>query len=183
MKAFTPPVTYRSATSADAGRIAALHARSWRENYVADMSARYLAEQAPTERLELWTKRFTENPRNMRCILAMADEELLGFSCWFLDHSSRDGTLLDNLHVSAHRRGSGIGKTLMARGAHLALTEATDDRIYLWVLASNTSAQQVYRHLGGIMGRSKHQRLPGTEGEGAPAICVHFRAQDLSTRT
>ena len=173
-----PPL--RQATPQDAPRIAALHARSWQENYTAAMSANYLQQEAPTERLAVWTERFAHPALGMRVLLAEDDDgQLIGFSCFFLDHHPEDGTLLDNLHVRADKQGSGLGKQLMQATARLTLAEEQSDRLFLWVLNSNTRARTVYKRLGGRAGRSEKHHMPGTGPEGVAATSMHWRADSL----
>ena len=176
-------ITLRSATPFDAGRIAALHTRSWRENYAGDMSDAYLAHEAPAERLSVWTDRFTDTRENMRVVLAEDGTELVGFCCLFLDHDPADGTLLDNLHVRADYRGQGVGKQLMHDAAQAVRHYDPSGKLYLWVLQSNSSAMAVYRRLGGQPGRKEHHYMPGTGEEGVTAIAVHFDPPTLLDRT
>ncbi|MBB4078813.1 GNAT superfamily N-acetyltransferase [Lewinella aquimaris] len=173
------PISLRPATAADVPAIAALHARSWRENYAGEMSATYLKEEAAAERLAEWHRRFAEETDRMRVILAEGDGALLGFCCVMLDHSAADGSLLDNLHVRADQQGTGLGKRLMRAGAACVRQESDSDRLYLWVLAGNTRAREVYHRLGGRTGRTEQHRMPGTEAPGATAISVHFSVADL----
>ncbi|CAH1000890.1 hypothetical protein LEM8419_01936 [Neolewinella maritima] len=170
----------RPATPADAPRIAALHTRSWQENYTADMSADYLQGEAAAERLAVWTERFAAPDPGMRVLLAEEGDELLGFACIFLDHDPQAGTLLDNLHVRADQQGKGLGKQLMQAVATLAQQEAHSDQLYLWVLNNNTRARTVYLRLGGRVGQSKKRPLPGTGPEGAWSSTVHWPLHALA---
>ena len=172
-----PPL--HPATPQDAPRIAALHARSWQENYTDAMSAIYLQQEAPAERLAVWTERFAHPAPGMRVLLAENDGQLIGFSCFFLDHHPEDGTLLDNLHVRADQQGSGLGRHLMQATARLTLAEGQSDKLYLWVLDSNIRARTVYERLGGRVGRSECHRMPGTGPEGVSATSMHWRAGEL----
>ena len=170
----------RQATPQDAPRIAALHARSWQENYTAAMSASYLQQEGPTERLAVWTERFAHPAPGMRVLLAEDDDgRLIGFSCFFLDHHPEDGTLLDNLHVRADQQGAGLGKHLVQATARLTLAEGQSDKLYLWVLDSNTRARNVYERLGGRVGRSEQHHMSGTGPEGVAATSMHWRAGSL----
>ncbi len=178
-----PGITLRSATPFDAPRIAALHTRSWRENYAGDMSDDYLTHEAPAERLSVWTNRFTDTPENMRVVLAEAGTQLLGFCCLFFDHDPTDGTLLDNLHVHADYKGHGIGKRLMHDAAEAVLSYDPAGKLYLWVLESNTPAMTVYRRLGGLPGRSERHHMPGTGKAGVAAIAMHFDPPTLLERS
>ncbi len=173
-----PPL--RPATPQDAPRIAALHARSWQENYTDAMSATYLQQEVPAERLAVWTERFAHPAPGLRVLLAEDENgELLGFSCLFLDHDPTDGTLLDNLHVRANQQRTGLGKQLAQATARLTLAEGQSDKLYLWVLDSNTRARTVYERLGGRVGRSERHHMPGTGPEGVAATSMHWRAGTL----
>ncbi|MCP9237429.1 GNAT family N-acetyltransferase [Lewinella sp. JB7] len=174
------PVTLRPATAADVPAIAALHARSWRENYTEAMSAKYLTEEAPTERLAEWTRRFAGDTDRMRVSVAEVAGELVGFCCILLDHHETDGSLLDNLHVRADHQGSGLGKRLMRAAAQQVVRDSGSDRMYLWVLATNTRALAVYQRLGGRVGRTETHLMPGTEPPGTTAISVHYSARELA---
>ncbi len=180
-----PPsaITFRSATPFDAPRIAALHARSWREHYTEAMSAAYLEGEAPTERLALWTGRFTDTPDTMRVVLAEVGNELVGFSCLFFNHDATDGTLLDNLHVRADYQGHGVGKRLLHEVAGAVQCHDPVGKLYLWVLESNTSARAFYERMGGKPGRHERHHLPGTGTDGVPAIAVHFDPATLLERS
>ncbi|WP_157974545.1 GNAT family N-acetyltransferase [Lewinella sp. IMCC34183] len=179
----TPPVTYRSATPFDAPRIAELHASSWQENYRGAMSDHYLDAEAPAERLSVWTGRFSAEDKSLRVWLAEEEDILAGFCCVVLGESERDGTLLDNLHVRAGYRGTGIGRYLLNWAAEEVLAYDPAGKLYLWVLEQNTSAMDVYRHLGGTPGRRELRHLSGMAPEGVGAIAVHFDPGDLQRRT
>ncbi|NJB87160.1 ribosomal protein S18 acetylase RimI-like enzyme [Lewinella marina] len=178
-----PLLRYRPATPFDAPRIAALHTRSWRENYRGAMTDDYLDGQAADERLGVWTQRFSEENPNMQVFLAESGVNLVGFCCLFLDHDSKDGTLLDNLHVHIDYRGRGVGKQLMHWAAKTTMAHDPAGKLYLWVLQQNTAAAAVYRKLGGRMGRREQHHMPGTAAEGTPALAVHFDPADLRERT
>ncbi len=178
-----PAITFRPATPFDAPRIAALHARSWREHYTNAMSAAYLEGEASVERLALWTDRFTDTPDTMRVVLAEAGTDLVGFSCLFFDHDATDGTLLDNLHVRADYQGHGVGKRLLHEVAGAILRHDPAGKLYLWVLESNTSALAFYQRLGGTPGRRVQRHLPGTGEAGVTAIAVHFDPPTLRDRS
>lgn len=169
-------VRFRPATAADVPAIAALHARSWQETYTAAMSALYLVQEAPAERLAEWTRRFATalTPDPMRVLLAEVDGELVGFCCLYLDHDPVDGTLLDNLHVRADQQGSGLGRNLIDWARRAAVEETVSGRLYLWVLDSNVRARKVYEHLGGRPGRSARKPLPGGGPEGIAATSIHW---------
>ena len=174
-----PSVTYRPATPFDAPRIAALHARSWQQNYRGDLPDDYLDQHAAAERLAVWTGRFSDPNPNMRVMLAEDENKLVGFCCLMLHESPADGTLLDNLHVRMDYQGLGIGKRLMRWAAVTTVAEDPEGRLYLWVLKNNTSAAAMYRHVGGRMGRTEQKHLLPDRPELVEAVAVHFSAEEL----
>lgn len=172
-------ITYRPATPFDAPRIAALHARSWRENYRGDLPDTFLDKEVLSERLSTWTDRFSTPSDDMQVMLAERDNELVGFCCVLLHHDPEDGTLLDNLHVRQDYQGTGIGRRLIRWAAITTIAEDPEGKLYLWVLKNNTSAAAMYRHIGGRMGRTESKQLLPGRPELVEAVAVHFSAEEL----
>ncbi len=172
-------VTYRPATPFDAPRIAALHTRSWQENYRGELSDDYLDREASRERLAVWTERFSEPNELMKVMLAEEDNKLVAFCCVFLGHDPVDGALLDNLHVRKKYQGQGIGRRLIRWAAVITLEHDAAGRLYLWVLKNNTKAAEMYRHIGGRIGRTERKHLVAGQPDEVEAVCVHFEAESL----
>ncbi len=146
---------FRPATLLDAPAIAALHTLSWQQTYRGDFSDHYLDVEAPAERLQVWTERFTASAAAMQVSVVEEEGVLIGFSCVFPWHAAEDGHLLDNLHVHPAYHGRGLGKKLMQYAAsRLAATVPTGE-MYLWVLTSNEAAIGFYERLGGRPGRKE----------------------------
>ena len=140
---------FRAANKEDYKAIAALHAKSWQENYRTDFSAHFLDHLALEDRLEVWKNRLENPAENQFMVLAEKDAVLVGFGCAFLDQSSQYGTLLDNLHVAKEAKGLGVGKHIMKLIAEACQQHAHSKGMYLWVLENNVSAFNFYRHLNG----------------------------------
>lgn len=157
-------MTFRNAEMTDAAAIAALHAQSWQVNYRNSMSADYLENVAPQERLDVWTARMN-NPLPTRWILlAEEDGELLGFICLERDQDQRWGALVDNLHVNGNYQGRGIGRQLMRQGVEHLRKNATSTNFYLWVLTDNTQAIEFYQRVNGRqVGPAETHVLAGNE--------------------
>ena len=172
-------ITYRPATPFDAPRIAALHTRSWQENYRGDLPDHYLDQEASGERLAIWTDRFSLPNPNMHVMLAESDNRLVGFCCLFLHHHPDDGALLDNLHVRHDMQGVGVGRRLIRWAAVTTLADDPAGRLYLWVLKTNTRAAAVYTHIGGRLGRTERQHIVPGQPTGVEAVAVHFSAEEL----
>ncbi|MFJ4569791.1 GNAT family N-acetyltransferase [Streptomyces caelestis] len=72
-----------------------------------------------------------------------------GFVHAIFDEDGRWGSLVDNLHVTQHRRRTGLGTALLSHAAAAIAERARGNAMYLWVLEQNTAAQEFYRALGG----------------------------------
>jgi len=73
---------------------------------------------------------------------------MMGFACAYAGKDPRWGTLLDNLHVSAHAQRLGVGTRLLRAVAAWSLAVAPTDGLFLWVVQSNLAAQRFYAALG-----------------------------------
>jgi len=140
---------FRSAIGRDAEAIAALHTKSWQQNYRGALSDEFLDNEAPSERLKVWQSRLKSESRDQIVILAENDGELVGFVCVYLNKSQKYGSLLDNLHVHSAMQGKGIGYRLMSLAAKEVHRQLPNSDMYLWVLEQNSGAIQFYENLGG----------------------------------
>ncbi len=143
-------ITYRPATVADAGRIAALHARSWQETYRGIMPDPFLADAVEAERLAVWRERFSEQPPNRQIIVAEDGHQLVGFACVFTGSDPVYGALLDNLHVASAYKGRGVGRNLIKQAAGWVQQQDSTSPFYLWVYEQNHLAKTFYDGLGAI---------------------------------
>lgn len=151
--------TYRDATPDDWENIAELHALSWQLNYRGSMSDNYLDNHVVAERKSVWKQRFATVNEKQLTILAEQNNQLVGFSCIFLDDDATHGALLDNLHVRTESKRQGIGKVLMKKSAELVLKERSNQSMFLWVLTNNQNAIKFYETLGGI----RHDMKPNPD--------------------
>ncbi len=161
-------VTYRLANTADFVEIAALHAKSWQENYRGSYSDRFLDHEVHQDRAEVWEKRLTTPAANQFTVLAEQDGKLVGFACAFLDADSEYGTLIDNLHVSKETKGKGIGKELIRKVAAKSVENNPLSKVYLWVLEANKKAFEFYIHFGA---EHVETTLADDIGDKAVAVC------------
>ncbi len=152
----------RTATLADASRIAQLHAQSWQIHYRGVYSDAYLDHQVLDDRLEVWQQRLDTPTPNQHILIAEQDQQLLGFACLFFDNDPLYGTLLDNLHVSKQSQGKGLGRQLIAASIRAILQhQAQVDGFHLWVLEENAQAIQFYERIGGIRHDMVNSENPG----------------------
>src|SRR5512145_1859076 len=106
-------IEYRPAEPPDAEAIAALHARSWRESYRGLFHDAFLDGDLTGERLHVWRERL-ERPLSGQLVqLAVDAANLIGFVCAYGAHDPQWGSFVDNLHVAAGSKRSGVGSTLM----------------------------------------------------------------------
>ncbi|HTI26373.1 MAG TPA: GNAT family N-acetyltransferase [Kutzneria sp.] len=136
---------FRPAEVADADRIAALHADSWQRFYRGAYADSFLDGDVVANRREVWSARLA-SPAGSETVVAEQDDQLAGFVHVIFDADPKWGSLVDNLHVRHDRRGSGLGRRLLALAA-----QAVGSRpLYLWVLQQNVAAQGFYRGCGGV---------------------------------
>jgi GNAT superfamily N-acetyltransferase len=129
--------------------VALLHAESWRRHYRGAYSDVYLDGDIVADRLEVWVGRMAQ-PRVDQCtIVAETDEQLVGFVHTVLDADPLWGALIDNLHVTAGLKRTGIGSALLQEAALLVGERRPSVGMFLWVLEQNVDAQRFYAARGG----------------------------------
>jgi GNAT superfamily N-acetyltransferase len=85
-----------------------------------------------------------------RALIAEMEGRPVGFAIYFFNFSTwtgRPGVYLEDLYVDPARRGSGIGRALLAKLAQVAV-ERDCRRLEWWVLDWNEPAIEFYRSLG-----------------------------------
>jgi ribosomal protein S18 acetylase RimI-like enzyme len=140
---------YRTATLADADAVAALHARSWRENYRGSFRDEFLDGDLVGEREQVWRARLAQPAANQLVRLAVDEERLLGFVCAYGGHDPRWGSLIDNLHVAREATRRGIASALMRQAGDWLARAYPEQEVYLLVLEVNASARRFYERIGG----------------------------------
>ncbi|WP_035853181.1 GNAT family N-acetyltransferase [Deefgea rivuli] len=158
----------RQAAPQDAAAIAALHAKNWQQAYHESLSAAYLRDQVPQERLALWQTRLQQPAVNQRIWLAEIDGELCGFVCAYGGQDARWGTYIDNLHVATGSRRSGVGRRLLAAVAQWHDKEYLTLGLYLWTIEINTYAINFYLACGAVAQDSDIWHAP--DGSVVPVI-------------
>jgi len=137
----------REARPEDASAIAALHAESWRSAYRGILTEDYLEGEIESDRARYW-KTFLahENPGDL-VILAEGQEGLEGFIALNDEEPGYDA-LIENLHVDPARRGSGLGRRLLAEACRRLIAQGKSSAC-LWVFDDNAAAFAFYLRLGG----------------------------------
>ncbi|EKX69167.1 GNAT family N-acetyltransferase [Streptomyces ipomoeae] len=163
----------RLAGPADAVGVARLHADSWRRHYRGAYADAFLDGDVVADREAVWAARFAEPDAGVTILAEDVAGELLGFVHVVLDEDAAWGSLVDNLHVSHHRRRTGVGGRLLTRAAEEVAGRAVDGTsLYLWVLEQNTAARKFYESYGGRCVEKTMVSPPGGHPErlnGTPA--------------
>lgn len=166
-------MTFRDALDSDAPAIARLHAESWRSAYRGMLSDDYLDNRAHPERAALWQARFAEKAlKPFFAILAESDKQLVGFACVFPNEHPAFGSFLDNLHVSPHLVGQGIGRHLLTEVARRLAADGISGGLYLWVIEQNSRARRFYKSAGAI--EVERAVLSIVDGASTPEVRCHW---------
>lgn len=89
-------------------------------------------------------------PPPFECLLAEADDVVVGFALFFHNYSTwlgRRGIYVEDIFVPEHLRGRGVGTLLLGEVARLAL-ERGCGRVEWSVLNWNTPSIEFYRRIG-----------------------------------
>ena len=95
------------------------------------------------------TRALFEEGSVAEAVVASLNERPVGFALYYPSYSTivgRPGLHLEDLYVSAEHRGSGLGLSLLAHLARLAI-ERNCARLEWWVLRTNDPALRFYRRL------------------------------------
>ncbi len=142
-------VTIRPATTDDAGRIAAVHVRSWQEAYAGIVPDEYLRSLDPVARTQRWSSALAAGPADhVRTFVAYSGDQLLGFATYGpgRDEDSRRGEReIYSIYLEPGAWGHGVARDLM----RTVLSDAGEQTpMSLWVLADNARARHFYRRHG-----------------------------------
>jgi GNAT superfamily N-acetyltransferase len=152
---------FRIAGPGDADTVARLHADSWRRHYRGAYSDAFLDGDVLADRHAVWSGRLAVPGAGSRTLLAEDGTDALGFVHVVLDDDGKWGSLVDNLHVTASRQRTGVGRALLSRAAQAVTTGAQSPALYLWVLEQNTAAQAFYTAMGAAHAETVLVGAPG----------------------
>jgi ribosomal protein S18 acetylase RimI-like enzyme len=170
-------VDLRVAGVDDAGRVAELHADSWRRTYRGAYPDDFLDGDVLENRRRVWRSRLEQADLASETVVAIDDDRMVGFVHTILDESVQWGSLVDNLHVATDVHRHGIGRQLMARAATYVVSNGRSAGLYLRVLEQNTRAQAFYAALGGENVGRETSRSPA--GNDVVAFCYVWPDADV----
>lgn len=156
----TAELALRVAAAADADRVAALHAASWRSAYRGLLADAYLDGDIAGERRAVWRGRLAAPKAGEETVLACRGGAVVGFCCFRVDADPLWGTLVDNLHADPAHRGLGTGRRLLAEAARRAGAAAPGRPVHLFCLAGNGAARGFYERLGGEVVERREDEEP-----------------------
>lgn len=161
-------------TASDASAVAALHTASWQSAYRGVFDDEWLAVHAGADRAGHWARRFALLGDREAGVVAAEAGRLVAFAYLIADADPARGTLLDNLHVAPERRGSGLGRRLLAAAVGLAHSRGWPEGLHLWVFEANADARRFYeRHGGEVVERVLYD---AADGGAHPALCYAWDA-------
>jgi RimJ/RimL family protein N-acetyltransferase len=144
----TLEVDIRSATPADADRIARVHIDSWREAYADVVPADYLAALDVDRRAEEWRQHLSDLGRGSSVWVAQEGDQVLGFaSLGPSTDEDADRTTLEihAIYLEPSAWGQGVARELMRT---VLASVQPGVVVTLWVLDANERARHFYRRNG-----------------------------------
>lgn len=144
-------VQIRSASPSDATAIARLHVESFASTYDHLPETRRAAAEREGEWEAAWADRLGTGADTNATLVATAAGDLVGFVYFGPspdadDDPRRVGQIL-SIHVHPASTGRGVGRALMAEAIRVLQT-ASYEAASLWVVDTNTRAQDFYERLG-----------------------------------
>jgi ribosomal protein S18 acetylase RimI-like enzyme len=148
------------ATQEDISQISHLHSTNWQGIYRGMLSDKYLDNDIFEDRKTVWQQRFDTPKSHQRILVACENNIVCGFICIYIDNHNQWGTLIENLHISKHYKGQGVGKKLLTAATQIAYQHAPDNGLYLEVLTGNVDAQKFYQKLGAFNEKTQTWQAP-----------------------
>ena len=138
-------VTIRPARPEDRQTVAALHTANWQDAYRGLMPDEYLDGPLADDMQAAWAEKFAHMAGGGSVVLvAEANGDMLGFIRMIASADAQWGHYIDNLHVAANTRGSGLGRKLFDAGVEWAKERGGGQGVYLFVYADNEAARAAY---------------------------------------
>jgi ribosomal protein S18 acetylase RimI-like enzyme len=145
----------RRAADSDRGRIAAVHAETWRDTYRSILPDGFLDDEVGAVMAGRWAEQAIGAEDAV--LVAEEDGDLIGFLAGWDGESA----YIDNLHVRSQSRSRGAGRRLLGEAARHFLARGRR-RAHLHVVAANARARALYLTLGGRPAGLVEKNLYGT---------------------
>jgi N-acetylglutamate synthase-like GNAT family acetyltransferase len=110
-------IVIKDACPDDYKAIAKLHADSWKKYYRGIYSDKFLDNDVYQNGWMCGMSGSALPALNQQVIIALAEGNIAGFACIYINDDPVFGTLLDNLHVTSSIQRSGIGTMLIKEAA------------------------------------------------------------------
>lgn len=144
-------VQIRLASSSDAGSIAHLHVESFAATYDHLPETREAAKERRGDWEASWTHRLGTEAGANTLLVATTAGDLMGFVYFGpspdADDDPRQVGQILSIHVHPTSKGRGVGRALMAEATRV-LQSSGYEAATLWVVDTNTRAQDFYKKLG-----------------------------------
>lgn len=175
-------IQIRLATVDDAQGVANVHVRSWQHAYQGQIPAEHLRSLSIATRAQRW-REILRNPAPHSQLLVAVEREgedsIIGFCgvgpCRDDDAAPSTGEIYA-VYVAPDQTGRGVGSALLRAGV-AALAQQGSMRMTLWVLATNSAAQQFYRRHGFMPDGTRKTESIG----GADVVEVRYVYDDADT--
>jgi len=161
----------------DAGGLARVHVRSWRETYPGLLPAAYLDRMNPSLYARRWRQQLTRARPGELVLVAEGPDGLIGYCAGVFDADASPRAEIFTLYLVRKAQGFGLGRRLMATAARAFQGQGAES-LTLWVLAGNTRAQRFYTHLGGVAAGERPVR-----GWGGGLTELRFDWNDIAALT
>jgi ribosomal protein S18 acetylase RimI-like enzyme len=132
----------------DAGGLARVHVKSWRETYAGLLPAGYLERMNAALYARRWRQQLTRARAGELVLVAEGPDGLIGYCAGLFDVEAAPRAQIHTLYLVREAQGFGLGRRLMQTAARAFHGQGAES-LTLWVLAGNTRAQSFYAHLGG----------------------------------
>ena len=132
----------------DAGALAEVHVRSWRETYPGLLPAQYLERMSVPVHATRWRRQLTRARPGEVVMAVEGPGGLTAYCAGAVDMAGGGESEIFTLYLLKSAQGCGLGRRLFETAARVLEAQgATSLRV--WVLNGNERARGFYAHLGG----------------------------------
>jgi ribosomal protein S18 acetylase RimI-like enzyme len=135
---------------ADAGELARVHVKSWRETYPGLLPQAYLNRMSPAQHAHRFRRELMRARPGQVTLIAEGIDGAVGYASGALSRGGRRGADCEvfTLYVVRAAQGVGVGRALLQASARVLRAEGAKS-LMLSVLSRNAPARAFYERLGG----------------------------------